>query len=49
MRGQGGIRAFSPDDVDRDNMAISVCRQVRVINRKLLSRRPSGTRSVKRQ
>ncbi|MFS8104624.1 site-specific integrase [Lentzea alba] len=33
---QGEILAFSPDDIDRENMMINVCRQVRVINRTLV-------------
>ncbi len=33
---QGEILAFSPEDIDRENMMINVCRQIRVINRKLV-------------
>lgn len=33
---QGEILAFSPDDIDRENMMINVGRQVRVINRTLV-------------
>lgn len=33
---QGEILGFSPEDIDRENMMINVCRQIRVINRKLV-------------
>ncbi|MET9628646.1 site-specific integrase [Lentzea sp. NPDC006480] len=33
---QGEILGFSPDDIDRDEMMINVCRQIRVIGRQLV-------------